>query len=247
MTDRPIIGISASLIQETTGPFLGINRVGAAHEYSEAVRQSGGVPVILPVCSDRATALAQTQLIDGLLLTGGADVSTLAYGEEPQPLLQATQPERDYFEATLLDGAIARELPVLGICRGLQMLNVFFGGTLYQDLSDRKSELVLQHRQSNHPTLGSHHVEVAANSHLATIVGTTSLLVNSFHHQAIKDKGIGLKLVAHSADGIVEAVEQPNYPFMVGVQWHPEMLAAAHEPAAQHLFSAFVAAAQNHR
>ena len=162
-------------------------------------------------------------MVDGLLLSGGQDVAPKNYGEEPTPKLGDIFPERDDFEYALLKAALEAKKPILGICRGLQIINTYFNGSLYQDLSYIGTE-VLKHNQVNSPSMVTHSVTLDKSSKLFDIFGEEKIRVNSFHHQAVKKVGDGLAISAKAPDGVIEAIEKTDYPFLVAVQWHPEML-----------------------
>ncbi|WP_125099115.1 gamma-glutamyl-gamma-aminobutyrate hydrolase family protein [Leucobacter chromiireducens] len=212
-------------------------------EYAARIAAAGGVPLLLAPVADAHVPALLTR-IDGLLLSGGQDLTRELRGLAPSAAEPAdTDPERDAFERALLLGARAAELPVLGICRGLQLSNVVLGGTLIEDIP----------RTAVHPAqdspaafLGDRHaVSIAAGSALAAVYGTASREVNTIHHQAIDAVADGLTVTAHAADGIAEAAESTSsdWPFL-GVQWHPEKLTAPDEVAAEaKLFAAFVASA----
>jgi putative glutamine amidotransferase len=175
---------------------------------------------------------------DGLLLSGGVDINPTAYGEQPHPELNATTPDRDAHELALLAEAKRRGMPILAICRGIQLVNVAYGGTLYQDIPSQLPDAI-QHSQRSARHLPSHDVTVTQPSRLYELVGD-SITVTSFHHQAVKGLGANLEVVATSTDGVIEAVEATDYPWLVAVQWHPEMSHAADAPS-QAIFEAFVA------
>ena len=158
-----------------------------------------------------------------MILSGGHDVSPYNYGQEPSPLLGETFPERDAYEMLLLEESKKRNLPILGICRGSQIINVAAGGTLYQDLSLIPGN-VLKHNQVSKPTLKTHKIHIEENSVISEIFGKETM-VNSFHHQALDKVADDFKVVARASDGVVEAIQHKTYKFLVGVQWHPEMLA----------------------
>ena len=186
--------------------------------------------------------------LDGLLLSGGSDLDPCYYGEEAVPELGATVPERDGFEMNLVEHALRSRMPIFGICRGMQVLNVALGGTLYQDLpSQMDHSVLLGHRQETPKWQPTHEVDVDAGSQVAGIMGTGELKVNSYHHQAVKDLASGLAAVAQAPDGVVEAVEWGDLSqrWLVGVQWHAE---AMRDAAPQHrkLFGAHVSAAESH-
>ena len=192
-------------------------------DYVDAVIKAGGVPLIIPFNTDKEVIISQAQVIDGLIISGGHDVSPYNYGQEPSPLLGETFPERDDYEMLLLEEAKKRNLPILGICRGFQIINVAGGGTLYQDLS-LIGKSVLKHNQVSNPTLQTHKIQIEENSIISEIFGKETM-VNSFHHQALDKVADDFKVVARASDGIVEAIQHKTYKFLVGVQWHPEMLA----------------------
>jgi putative glutamine amidotransferase len=185
--------------------------------------------------------------IDGLLLSGGSDLDPSYYGEEPIPELNVTVPKRDSFEMALVGYALERGVPVFGICRGLQVLNVALGGTLYQDLPSQLHPDLIAHRQRVPKWQWSHEVEVDGNSKVAGIMETNAIRVNSYHHQAIKDLSGDLVAVAHSSDGVIEAAEAPNLSerWLVGVQWHAEAMRDA-DPQNHNLFRAHVSAAERY-
>ncbi len=206
--------------------------------YPQAVAKAGAIPVVIPpLAFDRVEPLVDR--LCGLVLSGGPDLDPATYGAQPHPDLGPTEPEVDVFELDLARGADARGLPILGLCRGAQALNVARGGTLVQDV---RSELGtdVEHRQ---PVIGpktSHAVRIEPGSRLADALGRTETAVNSFHHQAVERLGRRLEPVAWAPDGVVEAIEASDRAFAVGVQWHAESLVDAREQLA--LFEAFVAA-----
>ncbi|HSN92522.1 MAG TPA: gamma-glutamyl-gamma-aminobutyrate hydrolase family protein [Anaeromyxobacteraceae bacterium] len=211
--------------------------------YVDAVLAAGGLPVLLP--HERDAAGAYLALLDALVVTGGAfDVPPELYGEAARPTCGPTRPERTAFEKDLLEAALAERLPVLGVCGGMQLMNVVRGGTLHQDLP---ADLGIEgHEQPPPKDVPSHPVEVAAGTQLAAVVGSGRLPVNSTHHQAIRDPGAGVLVSARAPDGVIEAIEIPDLPFAVGVQWHPEAV-LAHEPRHAALYRALVDAARDLR
>ena len=222
--------------------------VQADFDYVEGVAEAGGVPVVLPPVAGARAAEALLDELDGLLLSGGSDLDPGYYGEEPVPELGVTMPERDAFEMALLEHALRRQIPIFGICRGMQMLNVALGGTLYQDLPSQMDHMVLLgHRQETPKWQPTHEVEVDGGSKVAEILGTDELKVNSYHHQAIKDLASGLVAAARSPDGVIEAVESSDLSerWLIGVQWHAEAMREA-GPEHRNLFEAHVSAAERH-
>ena len=220
---KPVIGISGSLIIDDSGSFAGYKRSYVNNDYILSVIKNGGIPFIIPFNENEEVIKAQMEMIDGLLLSGGQDVAPKNYGEEPTPKLGDIFPERDDFEYALLKSALEAKKPVLGICRGSQIINTYFNGSLYQDLSYIGKD-VLKHNQVNSPSMVTHSVTIDKSSKLFDIFGEEKIRVNSFHHQAVKKVGEGLVKAAKAPDGIVEAIEKTDYPFLVAVQWHPEML-----------------------
>ena len=244
----PVIGITGTLkedldsvAQRPLGKF-----VRADLDYVEGVAEAGGVPVVLPPVGGERTAEAVIGGLDGLLLSGGADLTPGSYGEEPTPELEVTIPERDAFELPLLRLALMRGIPVFGICRGMQVLNVVLGGTLYQDLPSQLGRDLLKHRQQTPKWQPTHEVAVREGSWIEGVLGE-SVKVNSYHHQGIKDLADSLVVSARSNDGVVEAVESRDFPerWLVGVQWHAEAMRDA-GPEQRRLFEAHVRAAERH-
>lgn len=219
---KPIIGISGSEIIDDGGSFPGYRRSYVNEDYIDSVIKNGGIPYIIPFNEDDDVIKAQAAMIDGLILSGGHDVDPHLYHEQPEQKLGTTWPARDHFDMTLLAIAEERKIPVLGICRGAQIINVAHGGSLYQDISYCEGK-TLRHDQGRTPSLPTHGMQVVKNSHLAEVLGKTDFLVNSFHHQLIKDVAPDLKAVASSPDGVVEGLENESGN-VLAVQWHPEML-----------------------
>ncbi len=205
--------------------------------YCVAVAAAGALAVLLPV-SDPAAANDYLDRIDGLLLPGGIDVNPHHYGRARHPQLGETDEGQDLFEIAIAREAWRRRMPILAICRGIQLLNVALGGTLIQDLpSDCPSELV--HRQTAERPVSTHEVIVDCESRLFRLTGQT-MSVNSFHHQAVDTPGSELRVAARSADGVIEALESDVHPRVIAVQCHPEET-AIHDAKSQALFRQFVA------
>jgi len=184
-------------------------------------------------------------LLDGLLLIGGEDVNPELYGMEKSELTGQVFSRRDNFERELVFRAVSRKIPILGVCRGHQMINVVFGGSLYQDLSEREEE-TLDHRQTeNRDFSNSHPIQIEAGSRLSRILNEPRIEVNSAHHQIIRRIPAGLKAVAHAPDGVVEALEGTDEGYLLTVQWHPEVEPVA--PAADAIFRDFIQAAADFR
>lgn len=210
--------------------------------YTDAIVAAGGVPFIIPVVEDESVLRALYDRLDGLLISGGGDIDPSQYGETPQPGLGATDPLRDDVELPLARWAIEDGKPLLGICRGLQVINVASGGTLYQDIpSQIKTQLVHDSSFTRQDwTFMAHDLELDSESKLADIFGITCFPTNSLHHQSLKAIGRGLRAVGWAPDGVVEAVEGEGEQFLIGVQCHPEALQGVADTRWQGLFRSFV-------
>lgn len=196
--------------------------VGCDIDYVTAVARAGGAPVLLPCTVDEVAVAAALDVADGLLLTGGGDVLALHYGEEPHPASKYQDPTRDAQEIALAREALRRGLPILGICRGLQVLNVALGGTLVQDVPTQVPGAV-QHYAHGLETVLLHHVDIEPGSRLHAIMdGEARVAVNSWHHQAARDVAPGLRVSARAKDGVIEALEAADGSPVLAVQWHPE-------------------------
>jgi putative glutamine amidotransferase len=212
--------------------------------YVQAVLNGGGCPVIIPLGQPEAALRRLLSSLDGVLFTGGGDVAPERYGSQPHPKVDGVDLDRDRVEIQLLQDALQKELPFLGICRGLQVINVATGGSLYEDLVDQHPAHTRHQFSGEYPRdYLAHEVQVDPASRLAGILGSTILKVNSLHHQGIRSLAPRLQSSALSPDGVVEAIELPSYPFGMAVQWHPECLPDM--PEMQALFRAFVFAARN--
>ncbi|TDY50001.1 putative glutamine amidotransferase [Alicyclobacillus sacchari] len=244
MGKRPLIGLTGSRhVRQSQLPGLPLMSVTVSDDYVQGVEAAGGVPVVIPYVSDAAVLGALAERLDGLLLTGGDDVDPNLYGEEPQIGLGALEPARDRIELALIHMMRAQRKPILGICRGMQVLNVALGGTLYQDLP-RQWKGKLQHSQKAARGEATHSVRLQAGSRVSACYhGETVVRVNSFHHQAVKNVAPVLQAVGWDADGLVEAIEGVDTePLLVAVQWHPENMWRA-DSGALGLFQALVEAA----
>ncbi|MCM1030750.1 MAG: gamma-glutamyl-gamma-aminobutyrate hydrolase family protein [Oscillibacter sp.] len=222
MMKRPLIGITAGLFTVETGVFAGMERVYVNRDYVDAIEKAGGVPLLLPPVEDEEAAAYFAGLCAGFLFSGGIDVNPVLYGHEPHAALGAVNTRWDRAELSLLRRVLDTDKPVLAVCRGHQLLNVACGGTLYQDLSEMPQP-VFRHSQLACRADRIHTVGIVPDSVLGEIFGG-DLFVNSFHHQTLRDLGKGLRATACSEDGVIEAVEMEGKAFVVGVQWHPEML-----------------------
>jgi len=210
--------------------------------YLHALVQAGAMPLILPLIEDKEKLRIAYDRLDGLLLAGGGDVDPAAYGEPRHPATSNVDPRRDQVEAILTSWALTDGTPILAICRGIQLLNVAAGGTLYQDVSDQLPGALKHDYYPNYPrTLTPHDVEISPGSRIASILADTDLPVNSTHHQGIRIPAPGLDVVARAPDGLTEGLEHADHPFALGVQWHPEDL-VGHDRRMRRLFGALVEA-----
>lgn len=209
---RPIIGITGNFIEDD-----GITGVGKY--YLKAVFNAGGIGIILPPAADELIVNSYINICHGFVFSGGGDVDPFYWGEEPSPAVRKINPLRDRFELMLARKVLGGIKPVLGICRGCQVLNIAAGGSLRQDIST-----FLSHEQDAPRNYPFHEIFILKGSILHKILGAERIRVNSFHHQAVYKPGINMRISARAADGTAEAVESQNHPFVVGVQWHPECM-----------------------
>lgn len=236
---KPLIGISCGTFHDRAWcpPSFGHRQT-----YVDAILRAGGAPMLIPPLQDETTLRAIYERLDGVLLAGGGDIEPRHYGHEPHEKLGLTDPLRDTAELPMARWAVADAKPLLGICRGVQVINVALGGTLYQDIpSEIASEL--RHNLSYERedwTHMAHEMQLAPGSRFAALMGVRSMPINSMHHQAIKVIAPGLRAVAWAPDGVIEALEGAGPSFLLGVQCHPEALQAAADTRWQALFAAFV-------
>ena len=247
MSRRPIIGVTTQTLQAIDGIPAGLpTSVVMNQRYYEAVATAGGAPVLIPLLEHEDALRATYEACAGILIPGGVDMDPATYGEAPHEKLGRIDHERDRVELQLTRWCIEDKKPLLGLCRGLQVINVAQGGTLFQDL-DAQLEGAIRH--DYFPTYGferdhlSHNVAVEPSSRLHSLVSLDQLPVNSMHHQGVKQLGKGLVACARASDGLVEAIESTNGHWMVGVQWHPEVFENT-DPHTQSLFRGFVDAAR---
>ena len=209
----PVIGL--------TGNFQDGNCM-LAEGYYQSILKAGGTPFIIP-CYDNTDALINTlEKLDGILLTGGADINPLFFGEEPVKELHGINPRRDRQELLLTRLAADRQIPILGICRGIQTMNAAFGGPLYQDIHSQMEGTRIKHSQELDRSYASHTVTIEKDTLLHNLFKADTIAVNSFHHQAVKEAAPGFRVCARATDGVIEAMESTEYKSMLGVQWHPE-------------------------
>jgi len=238
---KPIIGINSSRVIKHETPYS--HSVIESLSNVESVIKAGGIPIILPILCDEESIRRQLQLLDGVILSGGVDINPLVYNEEPSPKLGYIFPDKDTFDLLIVKIACELNKPILAICRGHQILNIAFGGTLYQDLSDME-DCYIKHQQQTKDGAATHTIDITPNSILHSILGS-SIVTNTFHHQAIKDLAPGFKVTAYSKDNVIEAIEKCDKKFVVGVQFHPEIMTAYNDKNMLKLFEAFITAASN--
>lgn len=233
---KPIIGVTMNFEE---------GKYHLNEPYIQALEEAGGIPLCLPYLEEQDVERV-VNTIDGLLLSGGGDINPLLFGEEPHPKLGRVLSKRDESEIALTKAALQQNIPLFGICRGLQILNVALGGTIYQDIYAQypSRDQLLQHAQKSARAETSHFVHIKENSQLHRVFNQSKIKVNSFHHQAICKVAPNLVVSGISSDGIIEGVELPGRSFCIGVQWHPEELAKAGELHSLKLFQAFVKAAK---
>lgn len=230
----PVIGITANF--ENGNSCI-------EHSYVISILQAGGIPVLIPVHNDIETLRATIDSLDGLMLTGGGDINPLYGNEDPIPALKDVDAARDQFDLTLVKLASDRQIPIFGICRGHQIINIAFGGTNYQDIYTQEANALVKHSQTISREFGSHRVNIVKNSTLYSVIGEREITVNSYHHQAIKDIAPGFRITAYSADGIIEAMEGMPGHRIFSVQWHPEKMAVRPDEQMMKLFNYFVSEA----
>ena len=236
-----LIGIPChALIRAETGrPIYANNRA-----YVHAVESAGGLPILIPMVNDLNILTALLTRLDGLLLPGGIDLHPNRYGEEVHPLTEEADLKLDEFEITLASWAFQEDIPVLGVCRGMQLINIALGGSLYQDIDEQYPDSI-GHTHRNLPrTHLAHRISVDPGSRMEKILGTQAVWVNSLHHQAIKEPGKGVRITGRASDGIPELLEVTGYRFVMAAQCHPEEIYSI-EPAFARLFSAFVQASSS--
>jgi putative glutamine amidotransferase len=241
---RPHIGITPDLGQTRSDFPVPCYELKTA--YADAVIKGGGLPFILPYTDDKLVMDAYLDRMSGLVVTGGAfDIPPEAYGDAPRDGLGALKPSRTTFETLLMQGALARNMPVLGVCGGMQLLAVVLGGTLVQDIL-KEIPGAHSHEQKHDRAHPAHPIDVKDGTLLSGLLGKGQVMVNSTHHQSVKSCGEKCVVSALSPDGVVEAIEAPSYAFALGVQWHPELMVST-VPLHLGLYKAFVTKARETR
>jgi putative glutamine amidotransferase len=231
---QPIIGITTNQINNSYGQA----NVNLSQAYVNAILQAGGIPVLIPssVVNDGWKSLYSR--LDGILFSGGGDISLDHFKGEPHPRIEDVEPERDRVELNLLQAVISDGKPFLGICRGCQLLNVGLGGTLYTHIPDQLPGALDHSYPGNMRTVLVHEVKIEEGTKIADVLGEPLVKVNSLHHQGLKDIPASLRVAGYAPDSLVEAIELPDHPFGMAVQWHPEWL--TDQPSTRSLFRRFV-------
>lgn len=232
---KPKIGVISRFMAKENHYATGAN-------YINAVVEAGGIPIQFPI-NPAEPPETLVSLVDGIIITGGADVAPLSYGEQPHPKVTRTFRKNDIYEIEMIQAAIRQNKPILAICRGIQILNVSLGGTLYQDIPSQTKNEICHYQDSAARGEMTHSISIAESSHLYHMIGKTEMLVNSYHHQSVKTLADSLKAVATAPDGIIEAVESED-GMIIGVQWHPESLCAISEEHAR-IFASFIERCQS--
>lgn len=238
---KPVIGITSSYEKEEG--LRNYHRTTVSIDYTKGVVAGGGIPLVIPVTEDREIIKEQLKLLDGLILSGGTDLNPFLYGEDFKEGIHLVSPERDCCEMIIVEEFLKTGKPILGICRGHQLLNVYFHGTLFQDLKYYGKE-VLQHRQEMYPELATHQVHITEEENMLFALYGKQIATNSFHHQVIDILGEGLTAIAKTSDGIIEAFQKKDHKFLYGIQWHPEMMTARGNQEMKKIFESFVEACQ---
>jgi putative glutamine amidotransferase len=234
----PLIGLTS--YRHLNSNAVPLNSITEA--YVRAVSNAGAIPVMIPLGLAEESLDELLERLDGSLFTGGGDVHPERYGSQVHPLVDDVDPDRDRVEVYLLNRTLEQGLPFLGICRGLQVINVALGGTLFEDILDQRPNAIKHQYYPNWPrNYLAHDVQVQKGSQLRLMLGSPTVQVNSLHHQGIRDLAAPLKATAYAPDGVIEAFELAEHPFGMAVQWHPEWL--QEHPPMQSIFRAFVRAA----
>lgn len=240
--ERPIIGINMDVSQRGDSGASPALRLSGA--YVDAITSAGGIPVVLPPVLDKAAIRRQVALCDGFLFVGGADINPERYGETSHPAVNLLNPRREEYDFALMEAVLKTRKPMLGVCLGCQEFNVAMGGSLIQDLPTETTSTI-DHRPYAPRGEFVHEIEIEPGTKLADLLGTTTLGVNSIHHQACEVPGAKLRVAARAPDGTIEAIELPGKRFALGVQWHPEAL--THHPEHLRVYKGLVDTARRTR
>jgi putative glutamine amidotransferase len=242
---KPVIGLTSTVMETSTieNKDQIIPTIVVYHKFAETVREAGGMPIVIPM-TDPKEAEAYVDLCDGIVFTGGEDISALTYGDQPHPEVKQVNKQRDDFEIELVKIAHKKGRAILGMCRGYHLINVSFGGSIIQDVKSDFEESINHFQLSSTRTEPTHMVSIGEDSLLYEIIGDKDVAVNSFHHQAIGEVGKGLRVTAKAEDGVIEALElkDRNGSFLLGTQWHPEELRHENEKM-MNIIKTFVEAA----
>ncbi len=236
---RPLIGVTTYRNLSSQG----YPQFSTSQAYCDSLAQAGASPVMIPSGLPDETLSTLISRLNGILFSGGGDIHPECYGSKLHPLVANVDTDRDHLEISLLHQAIQVGAPFFGICRGLQAINVALGGSLYEDILDQRQESIPHQYYPDWPREHlAHSVQIEPGSRLADILGGVTFSVNSLHHQGIRILASGMQASAYAPDGLIEAIELPDYPFGLAVQWHPENLQA--HPPMRALFRTFVQAAE---
>ncbi|WP_075617230.1 gamma-glutamyl-gamma-aminobutyrate hydrolase family protein [Paenisporosarcina indica] len=235
---KPLIGITAE-VREDGNYFM-------PPVYANTITQAGGIPVLIPVLPDEDLDSLCEQ-IDALFVTGGEDIDPSYYGQDPHIHLGKITPSLDAMEHALVQKILELDKPYIGVCRGLHMLNVVTGGSLYQSIHSQREEPVMQHKQKSERTHRSHPVKLDKDSMMYDMLKVEEFKVNSYHHQACNEVGSPLKVVARALDGIIEGMESTEHTFVFGFQWHPEEFALVGDEPSKRIFKAYIDAAKKRK
>lgn len=239
-SSRPIIGITGGNIKNKTGS----HAFNLGQAYVTAIRHAGGIPLLIPLETGKADLRRITQLVDGVLFTGGGDIETKRFNGQDHPRVYGVSPQRDKLEFSLMELALENHKPLLAICRGIQVLNVAFDGGLYTDIADQLENALKHDWYPDYPRdKHAHTVSLKPGSILHKIFQADNVSVNSLHHQGVGKVGEGLEAIAFAPDGLVEGLAVKDQNFAIGVQWHPECL--PDDPPMEALFKTFITACQN--
>lgn len=239
---KPVIGIAGNLVFDSHEKIKAKMKCSVEEDYIQAVKKAGGIPMIIPVLEDPEELEAVLARVDGILLIGGLDINPECYNEKPEEKCGPITACVDDFYMNLIHMADDAGIPVFGICKGFQTLNVAFGGTLFQDLSDRPVSCIchMQAEKNLKRDQPSHSCTLQENCWLHQILKKHEIQVNSFHHQGIKTLAHGFRVSAIGEDGVIEAIEKQQGTYMAGVQWHPEMLLSGGDPESLKILTNFV-------